>query len=533
MDLNAAKPERNSGIFYDENFCRIAGDPVLARQAARYRLRYAVVDDDLSGNILMNPQSDPKIPQDYRTPPPWVSHSADALASMMVTQCGSDSPDQIWDATKLEHVFLGRGYAGNVDVDAAGFPCTFPLMYHRNANGGDSNCHFQVYQMWPYASQLTQTLYQNTHVHGDMNGGEPLYVDNNDGSDPYAHALMGPQMSWWNMYYAANENNADGWRWINPSQAFFSTTPFGHALVQPPGYPNSYDAMNRKWYQGRVNTPFYVNCMTAPPWVIDAMLTAYLPPKFKTMSFTNITFVQWLNVDKDGNNIYDWNNAVNKSIDPFLPVNSFGLYGRDLLVDTTSPAFAEFQAPQREGGNIIYNGQVVKPDYYIPDPRLPGYPHEFPYQRVYPGLAWNGDPTQPNQGSDDAGEKILTNNFGYGADVHIWQPFFRMDPYNPWFWANWPQFQQVPPDFSSLGLNPGDSPPVWWTANGNDLAIKGTDPNPQKYTYSYWWDIYAAMGMALTVMRAQWQNTQSGYPFIPQQHVSAWPEESRQLPDHP
>jgi type II secretory pathway pseudopilin PulG len=510
VDMNAPKPERSDGIFYDEQLVRVANpDPVAARQAARYRLRYAVIDDDLSGNLLINPLSDPSLPQDYRTPAPWVSHAADAFATMMVTQDGCDSPDQIWDATKLEHVFLGRGYAGNVDVDSNGFPITFPRMY-RNANGGDSNCHFQIYQMWSYANQLTQTLYQSTAVHGDVNGNEPLYVDNNDGNDPYTHALVGPQMSWWNEFYAANENNADGWRWINWNQTFFSTTPFGHALVQPTGYPAQYNPTTRKWYEGRVNTPFFVNVMTAPPWVIDAMLTAYLPPKFKTMSFTTINFYKWLSTDKNGNNTYD--TPVTMSIDPFNPNNTFGLYGRDLLVDTTSPAFAEFQAPQREGGNIIYNGQVVKPDYYIPDPRLPGYaPSEAPYQRVYPGLAWNGNPSFPGQGSDDAGEKILTNNFGYGADVHIWQPFFRMDPYNPWYSAGWQQFQQVPPDFSSLTC----TPPSWWTANGNDIAMKSTDPNPQKYTYSYWWDIYSAMCMAITVIRAQWQNTQSGYPFIP------------------
>ena len=508
VDLNATLPSRNAGMFYDEQFRRIVNpDHAAARKAARYRLRYAVIDDDLSGNLLINPQSDPTLPQDYRTPPDWVAHAGDAFATMMVTQCGSDQADYTWDACKLEHVFLGRGYGGNVDLDANGFPITFPRMY-RAANGGDVNCYFQSYQAGSYSSQLTQTLYQNPVVHGDVNGNEPLYVQNNDGNDPYAHALIGTQLSWWNAFYAAAENNSDPWRWINWNQIFFATTPFGHALVQPPGYP-TYDPINRKWYQGRVNTPFYVNVMTAPPWVIDAMLTAYLPPKFKTMSYANITWYQWLGQDKDGNNLYD--NGTPQAIDPFNPVNAIGLYGRDLLVDTTSPAFAEFQAPSREGASSIFNGQVIKPDYYIPDPRLPGYPGEFPYQRVYPGLAWNGDPTNPGQGSDDAGQYILTNNLSYGADVHVWQPFFRMDPNNPGYNASFGSYQAVPPDFSTLSV----TPPAWWLANGNNIAYKSTDPNPQKFTYSYWWDMYSALGMAITVMRAQWHNSQTGYPFIP------------------
>jgi hypothetical protein len=541
----ATAPQRSDGLFYDAQFRRLDDtDPVAARQAARYRLRYAVDVEDLSGLLLVNPLADMRLPDDYRTPPNWVARAGDAFATMMVTNYGGDlAANDINVAAHCEHVFLGRGWASNVDLDAKGFPITFPLMY-RSSNPGDPDCQWLTYQTINRSGQLTDNLYRSPFVTGRKDGGESLYVQDGGTDRQYLHALMGPQMSWWNYHYAVAANAADksqSW-WsdhgvVNPCTTLFPVTPFGRALTQPAGYPASYHASKRKWYEGRVNTPFYVNLMTAPPWVIDAMLVAYLPPKYKIYKYTYIQFVKYTGKDLDGRDTWDESQPGSLiPIDGANPNNNSSQYGRDLLVDTTSPAFAEFPAPFRDDFTNPPSpvpGEVIKPDYYVQDPRL-GYPrlgpgHQvmldahgqpiidtFP-QRIYPGAAWNGDPDQPGQGSDDSGASINSDDLGYGLCTHTCQPFVHLDPAapkeNPSDYQD-PKYQDPDPNIRRAAWEQSRATveaPAWWVHDPMNYAYKKPDLKRLKFQDSYWWDIYCAMGVAISVMRAQWQQFDNGY----------------------
>ena len=76
---------------------------------------------------------------------------------------------------------------------------------------------------------------------------------------------MGPQLSFENATFAAHGNDAylgtaDGANININGFDRFALTPFGRGLTST-GY-KPYGA--NKWYQGRVDTPFYINVMTAP-----------------------------------------------------------------------------------------------------------------------------------------------------------------------------------------------------------------------------------------------------------------------------
>jgi hypothetical protein len=548
FDPNAAAPERDLGMFYDDQFRRLEkSDPAEARRLARYRLRYAVDVDDLSGHLLINPMADMKLPDDYRTPPNWMARAGDALASMMTAQTGGLNQNDPWAGAHCEHTFLGRGWCGNNDIDDKGFPLTFPLMY-RNADGGNDNLQWESFTAWWGWRRLAYYLYQNQFTQGKKDGGESLYINGAGDDRCYTHALMGPQMSWWNYHYATTEDRRDMYwdNWggtLNPNTTLLASTPFGRALRQPTGYPQSYHPQKRKWYEGRVNTPFYVNILTAPPWVVNAMLVSYLPPKYKIYKYTWISFVWYKGRTVDGWDDWDWDHPVGMPIDGFNPKNNSSQYGRDLLVDTTTPAFAEFPAPYRDATTnppIQSAGDgVIKPDYYVDDPRLPhqeldaqrqpmtdgnGNPIMVDqYQQIYPGIAWNGDPDKLGEGTDDAGAAMNSDDLGYGLCTHTRQPFVRLDPSPPMGEVDWDGNWQNETDQGWQNgdptVSPPDSPPSGnvaqtdgpWRLNARNRWYKSPDPKRLKFQDSYWWDIYCAMAMGISVFRAQWHQYDGGY----------------------
>jgi hypothetical protein len=203
-----------------------------------------------------------------------------------------------------------------------------------------------------------------------------------------------------------------------------------------------------------------------------------------------------------------------------------------MLVDTTSPAFAEFPAPYRNDTTnppAQVAGEVIKPDYYVDDPRLP---HTVPtvnhpvdqYQQVYPGIAWNGDPDKMGEGSDDAGAAMNSDDLGYGLCTHTRQPFVRLDPAPPsgevdWAGAGWPGMSNDDWKNGDVTVDPPDAPPAGnvaqtdgpWRSNGRNRWYKSPDPKRLKFQDSYWWDLYCAMAMGISVFRAQWHQYDGGY----------------------
>jgi hypothetical protein len=528
-------PERAEGMFYDDQFRRVhtGAGPEQDRKAARYRLRYTVGVEDLSGHLQINPIPDMQMiaqggpggpPVDYRTPAtrnPWMTGATAAFGAI----CGAHTSGQF--GAQSEHVFQGRGYQTNVDFDhtsagLGGWPKTFPLMYrnHPNASGG-SGC----WGSWINGKgdgNLTDNLFffSSGTPRGLAAGGEVIpnwRWDDSTNYWPYDsgcinHCLVGPQLSFDNATYAAHGERAylgaqDGGGNIGLDK--FGITPFGHRLTSTGFNPHS---PNNKWYQGRVDTPFYFNLLTAPPGIINSVLIAYLPPREKVFKYTAINWYKFTGLDGNGNRQYvqvsDPPNQAPHSvgIDGTDGRNQGSAYGRDLLVDTTAPpSFAPWPAPDRSDSNPPgaqnppgATGQYIKPDYYAKDVRDP--------LKTYPGPYMNGDSNIAGQGSDDLGQNMDQLNIGGGMDIHDRKPF--VDLYAGWPYHMLSDFDGNPSNlanargafdnWASIGH------PSAWGGSSYDYAQKVPDPHQVLHTYSYYFDMLNAFAVALSVFRADY-----------------------------
>ncbi len=363
LDPNAPAPERTQGMFYDDQFRRVppSGNVQADRQAARYRLRYTVGVEDLSGHLLINPmpemqmlaQTGPQAPPvDYRTPGarfPWMPAATNALASII------GGPNSGMFGAQMEHVFQGRGYHTNVDFDhspsgLSGWPKTFPLMYRDswqpNASSGNWGSFIDgINDPTTLATSLYWATPWGEGPQGLAAGGEIMPVWNwNTGTrdDPYDprafnHCLMGPQLSFDNATYAAHGERGslgtqEGDGYAATMWDKFGITPFGRGLTSTGYNPTG----QNRWYQGRVDTPFYLNVMTAPPGVVNGVLCAFLPPRVKIFQYTTIHWIKFTGLDRNNNRTYvELGNGM--PIDGTLGINESSFYGRDLLVDTTAP----------------------------------------------------------------------------------------------------------------------------------------------------------------------------------------------------
>ncbi len=515
IDPHPAPPERSAGAFYDEQFHRIppSGDPVADRLAARYRLRYAVGVEDLGGHFLINPVADPQLPVDYRTPGqnhPWMPEATNALASMI------GGPNGGYYAGHLEHVFQGRGWSTNCDLNPGGFPMTYPLMYRQHPNAtalpnldyGD--CDWGVFFNAPKDNSLTSNLFWSPYVNGDANGGEVIWNDNCSwyfgegyyglpGCWPYAnvtysHCLMGNQLSFDNTSFATCGDTDEGFQFGGTGFTFpqLGMTPFGHRQVAVPGY----NPAGRAWYQGRCDTPFNVNLMTVPPSLVSDMVVGYLPAQAKVFKYTTIQFYQYTGLDGNGNKTWNQNPLGGTlPIDGTLGSNNPAEYGRDLLVSSSHPAFITWPPPVRSGAAVnppAMPNQVISPDYFTPDTRTG-------FQR-YPGIMMNGDPTIPGQGGDDLGEHLDTaSELGGGVCTYTRLPFVSLS-----IGSNFEWFSNFGNDLNAAAAWATIQPPANWGASPWDFVVKYPDPQQHRSVYSYWFDICSAMAGAISVFRGQY-----------------------------
>jgi hypothetical protein len=543
VNLAAAVPERSQGIFYDEQFRRItpSGNPAADRAAARYRLRYSVGVEDLSGHLLINPmpdmqmRSDAGTPVDYRTPAtnyPWMTTATNAIAAIAGAAGGSTFGAQ------FEPVFQGRGYHTNIDFDQtatglSGWPKTFPLMYRNHYNAftaGSNSGSWDSYLEGGGAGNMTTNLYysgwnggtSNTCVKGRATGGEviPTWVYSSGAQMYYTdgtinHALMGPQLSFQNVAYSAhgetaNSGGENGGTWR--SWDSFIPTPYGRGQTAA-----TYTPGQRKWYQGQISTPIHVNVMTAPPSLINEMLIAYLPPIEKTVQYTTITWSIYAGVAPGGGSLY--NSSPPQNIDGSNPRNEGAIYGRDLLVNSTYPGAFQAAAPAgpwnpptRVDATVpltaanqgAFNppfatgiGQVVSPDYYAVDLRN--------HLTCYPGPFMNGDSSVTGQGSDDLGAQMDEAGLVPGFDFYTLSPFASLPGGNPYEYASWLISNPTPATVAPLATSWATvAPPANWGSNGNDFVQKSPPPVAQLHNLSYFLDLLAAMGTAVGVLRAEY-----------------------------
>lgn len=482
-DPAPAMPARSGGLFLDRFYNRIStGDPLDDRLRARYRLRYAVGVEDLGGHLLVNP--DPALDsvwagpagqvgawQDpaaaYRTPASWSGAARNAFYNMArrFTDVGPSSP------LRFEHVFLGRGNSVNADRSVAGgFPCAFPDML-RNQLAPPA--------WWGrYATQVdleTDGLYPGA----TQAGGSFLWQGGASESEPIMHALLGPQLSWTNLHYAVRGNlpfGADSPMGQDTATdrgvAMFTCTPYGQRLVRSTRPP-----VDWRWYEGRVDTPWHVNLLTASPFTINCMLSAYTPPGSKVLVLTVERYYE------------DGSRSAQIGSDYVLPTPiRSGLRQRDLFTRLSSPAFATYAPP---------SDASLDPNWQIADPRSDS--------DRYPGaLWWPDDPFGKDIDVNHHGSLTGGTSYGLiGKCCKTGQGFYTM-----------PSDSEQGYRLGGGQVNP--SPPAGYDEAG-DLWIRSSNWFGQegfKQSRSYVNDVICAFTQAVAIARAAWAQ----YPcraFVP------------------
>ncbi len=523
-DPAAARPERAKGLFLDENLRRLtAGTVEDQRRKARYRLRYAVTVEDLNAHLLTNPRADMNINwqdpnNDYRVIPTWVDHAGYVLENMTVPWGNRAT------GLRFGHLFRGRGNSGNADRawprfandPRKGLPATFPMMYRR---GQPADTVQPWYGVFNYDNDGTSRMggqlfsFDNTKyptypsIAANPAGGEILTPVGQSAYRPYAHALVGPQYSWFNQIFALQgtgipiSNYQDGqgvdcpnwsgnWSRINTIYTIFGRSL--RASAEPPA--------DWKWHEGRVDTPWQINLLTAPAQVVFEMLFAYTPPYIRAMHWTHDAYYKKIGVDAANKDIFD-------STEEIARRNTNGGYGFsaippgfDILTDQLGNGFSEFPAPYCDrNSNGVFDAAVdAKPDYYqaLREPR--------PTNQRYPGPLCRSDVNSAagdeNGQIDNLGKDIdvdvamnVTDALATGRCTHTNNPFFFWWPGvsdSTWVWDDYPDPKPVP--------DPG------WPTIPRYRVIRRADPQPMTYKYSYFWDLTYAMTTALSYAKATW-----------------------------
>ncbi|MBN8525245.1 MAG: hypothetical protein J0M02_07920 [Planctomycetes bacterium] len=295
---SAAPPDRSQGIFYDERLRPVSGAPGIARDKARYRLRYAIVNSDLEGQLLVTgdpavghalvSQPDPRSVADralariirnmHKVPAIVDAHEyfSHGEANVRFQRGGASA------GVAAEHVFVGRGSADNVDRQRGvndSSPSTFPLMYRlpdKPGRFGNTSVALGNTDGEWQAPTLFSTSTGTPTVSGSAVGGERMP----NVSDVYQHNLVGPQYSFLHWLHATYGNGDEG---VNDRgmACFDRYTPFGrgvsavdHAAGETPSR-----------YRGYTDTPWCVNVLTATPRLVYAMIAGYMPPGAIQLSY--------------------------------------------------------------------------------------------------------------------------------------------------------------------------------------------------------------------------------------------------------
>lgn len=476
---STALPNRHNGLFLDSSMRRIASDgspgqDLAARKSARYRLRYALGVVDLGGQLLSNPKPDLNFDwkdpnNEYRKPPLWIQEAGEAwynMAAAFPTYINRPN-NNVTHPLRWQNVFLGRGNASNFDRQATGgFPVTFPMMFRINLTtiptGSTSYWGLYASKLGPWSGGTngseTTGLLQMPGVTASAGGGELLKVSNI--WDIHLSHQLGPQPSWFTQYQSVRGSLGEGSDRYDAGEyvreqapvtetAMFLPTPFGRGI----SIYNPTSGGTRKWYEGHVNSPWHVNLLTAPPKVINCMLNAYLPPRFKKLPLSLENFA--LNATPTTLMLGTWN-----TINIARTTRT-----HDLFTTLAGPAFSEWPAPS----------SGVTPNFLAPDTRTA--------EQTYPGPLWN-DPDCDDMGRlidvDDRTNAL--NGFVTYPCTHSSGSFYGSIGFSTGYKSNG---------------TPASTPPTGWGSNGGDRFYQRTAP-------SYWYDITYAFTSAVSFARAVW-----------------------------
>lgn len=291
---------------------------------------------------------------------------------------------------------------------------------------------------------------------------------------PIMHSWTGPQYSWINLHSATRGYYAG---WFDDG----ANTQTGGALwenatlptiagrrLRATGGPGPWD-----WQMGRIDTPWRVNVLTAPPRAIHSMLVAYLPPGVKVLALSREQYFKFGGMDADGRLIYT---AMGPPV-TFAPALNVTIRGRDLFTSLAGAAFASYPPPS---GASPGNAAIITPNFQIPEPRAS--------DQRYPGKLWNDH--------DDFGKDIdVDTRIPVGRCSHTGQPLL---------YASSARLSGYADETPNAALK--TPRPAGWGGAGGPLDRVDWTIDPAVYTFadSYWWDLMRAMTSAIATVRAQW-----------------------------
>ncbi len=469
-----------------------------ARRTARYRLRYACEVRDLDGLLLINPDADLKY-REIISPDPSDPSYAGRADLARVVRAAHALPNLIRPLTaltgiyastapRLQHVFLGRGFATNVDrvSDTNYWPRSFPLMY-RSTNRSEF--------WWFLGDQLSSWGARNLPAPGmatelwapsaavPLPGGGVLLARSagTAGTFAWRHDMTGPLYSFMAVPSAVdgtdstdgspspshNDAELEGNKSGGSLQALqWWTTPFGRGLTA--------DGVGR--YGAAVDTPWHINLLTANPLVVRAMLYASVPPSAVQVYF-----------GRRGSGASD---PASRSY--WSPARA----GSDVWNVRQSPAFLRYPAPRRLT-------PAVSPDYRQPDAMSGEAGYRFP-QRIYPGpLLFNGaaptlttlNATTGSASSDDVGALIDVSAAHVNGGQEWASASLAVDPATGFSFTGIPDRGVTGNGW--IGPVAGVLPYTNWTQIGGNYNVAIMRPQDN----SIWLDVLTALNQAVAVAR--------------------------------
>jgi hypothetical protein len=250
------------------------------RALARYRLRYAVSIQDLTGHLLSHVSGAYWSPDNTSVPWSGAQYSFDELDNDPVKgQDGSTS------------IAVGRPYRAALYA-----PAFYDMGVVIGFNPGGDNR--QIAQSFagmgsgfsgaaiPGGTFATKGFAKHTDgkVYAtDMNGEMITW-----GTNPLAQAGVGPAFSWDHLRVMYDQGQSQVTQFI--------LTPYGRAH-------DNVETDTKKWYWGPSDNPWRINILTAPAGVIRGMIFGYLPGEAKVYDGT-LKKAKWTGRDANGSDQY-------------------------------------------------------------------------------------------------------------------------------------------------------------------------------------------------------------------------------------
>ena len=297
-------PDINSPLYLDRDLA-----PVADRASSRFRLRYAVAVEDLSGHLPLSfqgPHTDGIAGAD--TLPVGVPVAdADAAKCVEIDQSIAGTyGDSMFNLASGSRSWMGWMIANGMGLNQG--------LFSERILAGFAGATPQYWTM----SSVFPSVHPDTKTPITTGGGS-VFASNRG---PLASV---GQMSGW----LQNQNGVDtiaGAQEKSAPSLCYTFTPYGRRPVKVAGTPSHYR-------DGYTDCPWQINLPTAAPEAVARMVQAYLPKEFRTIAFTKKTIEEFDGFDAF-NGAEKWKNSTTITLSPAQPASV-------IMIDLfASPSFA-------------------------------------------------------------------------------------------------------------------------------------------------------------------------------------------------